>query len=49
MKCGVGEIVGGVGKMDRQGKIQEGVDLLARSAFSAAESRRTPCTDLTFR
>ena len=36
-------------KMDRQGKIQEGVDLLARSAFSAAESRRTPCTDLTFR
>ena len=34
-------------KMDRQGKIQEGVDLFARSAFSAAESRTTPCTDLT--
>ena len=35
-------------KMDRQSKIQEGVDLLARSAFWAAESRRMPCTaDLT--
>ena len=34
-------------KMDKQGKKQEGVDLLARSAFSATESRRTPCTDLT--
>ena len=31
-------------KMGRQGKIQEGVDLLARFAFWAAESRRTPCT-----
>ena len=31
-------------KLDRQGKIQEGVDLLARSAFWAAESRRTPYT-----
>ena len=39
---------GRVEKMDRQGKIQEGVDLLAHSTFSAAESRRTPCSaDLT--
>ena len=38
---------GRVEKMDMQGKIQERVDLLARSAFSAAESRLTPCTDLT--
>ena len=36
-------------KMDRQGKIQVGVDLLARSAFSAAESRKDGLHRLDFR